>query len=216
MGKLKNKMAAPVRNCILSLSRLAINPTLALNHPNTAVRNFVTQNGPLGFKHSPILCGEPKKKKKVDIQIYHQREQKRKRKLEKSIARLVKKGRPLKPIDEIEGDRYIAKTMEGRERLSESLSFEELEERALLLKDWQRYRHAIHKNMMNQINRAQASQQKALDELRAESEELYQQAIQIDPDLLPYEHKGPLSTPPIEKYDAPDGDYFDTTKVYDK
>lgn len=47
------------------------------------------------------------------------------------------------------------------------------------------------------------SQEKALDELRAESEELYQAAIQPDELLLPITIKGPAYTPPIKNYDVP-------------
>ena len=51
-----------------------------------------------------------KKRKKQDPQIQLAREQKKKRKLEKQIRRLVAKGRKLKPIDEIEGDIQVLKT----------------------------------------------------------------------------------------------------------
>lgn len=59
------------------------------------------------------------------------------------------------------------------------------------------------------------SQQKALDELRSESEELYQAAIQVDLSFLSHNVQGPVSTPPIKAYDSPDGDYVDVTKKYD-
>lgn len=52
---------------------------------------------------SPVLCAEPlKKKKKLDPQIIKQREDRRKRKLEKQIRRLEKNARQLKPIEELE------------------------------------------------------------------------------------------------------------------
>ncbi len=51
-----------------------------------------------------------KKKKKADINIVVQREQKKRRRLEKAIRRLVAKGRIQKPIEEIEGDRAVFKT----------------------------------------------------------------------------------------------------------
>ena len=40
--------------------------------------------------------------------------------------------------------------------------------------------------------------------------------FQIDENLIPFERKGPLNTPPIKKYHAPDGDYIDTTNKFDK
>lgn len=47
------------------------------------------------------------------------------------------------------------------------------------------------------------AQEKALDELKIESEELYQAAIQIDPNLVAIKLIGPVVTPAIEKYDSP-------------
>lgn len=52
---------------------------------------------------SPVLCAEPlKKKKKLDPQIIKQREDRRKKKLEKQIRRLEKNARQLKPVEELE------------------------------------------------------------------------------------------------------------------
>ena len=46
------------------------------------------------------------------MNIVIQREQKKMRKLDKMIRRQESKGRILKPIDEIEGDRQVLKTLE--------------------------------------------------------------------------------------------------------
>ena len=40
--------------------------------------------------------------------------------------------------------------------------------------------------------------------------------FQLDESLIPLEVKGPVATPPIKDFDPPDGDYYDTTKVFDK
>lgn len=56
---------------------------------------------------------------------------------------------------------------------------ETLEERARLYKEWTRYKKKQTVNNMQMIDRLVFSQQKALDELRQESEELYQAAIQV-------------------------------------
>jgi large subunit ribosomal protein L40 len=53
------------------------------------------------------------------------------------------------------------------------------EERALLCKEWTRYKNKQHLKDMQMIDRLIFAQQKALDELRQESEELYQAAIQV-------------------------------------
>lgn len=54
-----------------------------------------------------------------------------------------------------------------------------------------------------------------LQELRQESEELWFEAIQVDPTLLPFKAKGPVSTPPIKDYEAPDGEYNNITRKWD-
>ena len=53
-----------------------------------------------------------KKRKKMDINIVIQRETKKRRRLEKAIRQLEKKGLKLKPVEEIEGDRKVLKTKE--------------------------------------------------------------------------------------------------------
>lgn len=60
---------------------------------------------------SPSSAEPMKKKKKADIDP--QKLKKQKRKLEKAIKKLESKGRKLKPLLEIEGDRAILKTKES-------------------------------------------------------------------------------------------------------
>lgn len=68
------------------------------------MRHDVASRQPVLWLHStPALCAEPlKKKKKLDPQIVKQREERRKKKLEKQIRRLEKNARQLKPIEELE------------------------------------------------------------------------------------------------------------------
>ncbi|KAK2190702.1 hypothetical protein NP493_73g03001 [Ridgeia piscesae] len=175
----------------------------------------MTQCGPLAFRATNMLNAEPmKKKKKADMTIVIQRDAKKRRRLEKNIRKLEAKGRKLKPIEEIEGNRNMLKTLSMRVRKLEPLSFEESESRALLMKQWTRYKLQQHANEMNTIQTAMLSQQVALQELRNESEELYQQAILIDLEFIPFERQGPVNTPPISGYDVPDGEYVDTTKSF--
>jgi len=54
-----------------------------------------------------------------------------------------------------------------------------MESRILLKKDWNRYKSQQHLANIQAIDSIFYSQQKALDELRAESEDLYQEAIQV-------------------------------------
>ena len=52
-----------------------------------------------------------KKKKRLDPAVVRARVQRKIKKFEKEIRRLDRKGRVLKPIDEIEGDRQLYKTL---------------------------------------------------------------------------------------------------------
>jgi len=95
-----------------------------------------------------------------------------------------------------------------RQRKLTPLGSAELEERALLKKQWAHYKHEERVADFQIIDRLVQAQNKALAELRRESEELYQAAIEIDPQLLPVAVKGPVATPPIKNYVSPDGDYL--------
>lgn len=66
-----------------------------------------------------------------------------------------------------------------------------------------------------QIDRMLMAQQKALQELRFESNDLYEEAIQPDSNLVPFHVEGPTATPPIDKYESPDGEYANVSKKWD-
>lgn len=162
------------------------------------------------------MSAEPlKKKRKVDPAVVKMREDRKKRKIEKAIRRLQKLALQLKPVDELIPNKKLLQEKQQRTRRLPELSFEESERRALLQKEWARYQYTKVKNELQDIDYLVASQQKALDELRLESEELYQQAIMLDDALLNFEKDGPVKTPPIPGYDSPDGDYIDQTKSWD-
>ena len=74
---------------------------------------------------------------------------------------------------------FVHKTCSKRKREPAVLSFEESERRALLHKDWTRYKTKQHNKEIMAVARVHGSQQRALEELRKESEELYQSAIQV-------------------------------------
>lgn len=60
------------------------------------------------------------------------------------------------------------------------LTSDVLEERALLEKQWANYKREQHLSNIKMLDRIAFAQQQALDELRNESEELYQEAIQVN------------------------------------
>ncbi|XP_063221806.1 large ribosomal subunit protein mL40 [Bacillus rossius redtenbacheri] len=179
-------------------------------------RNFMTNSSPLFFKTTECMFAEPlKKKKRLDPAIIKHREERKRKKLEKQIRRLERNARQLKPIDELEVPLKLIDQKEQRTRVLPPLSDSELEERVLLEKEWCRYKLSQRLKDLQIIDRLLFSQQKALSELRRESEELYQAAIQIDPSLIPFKAKGPVRTPPIKGYDSPDGEYVDVSKKWE-
>lgn len=83
------------------------------------------------------------------------------------------------------------------------LTDEQVESRELLHKEWARYQRQQKSELYNICQRLIQSQDKALSELRCESEELYQAAIQPSDLIYPITVKGPVFTPPIQNYDSP-------------
>lgn len=90
-----------------------------------------------------------------------------------------------------------------------------LESRALLEKQWAKYRMQEKLADYQLFDRIVAAQAKALGELQLASDELYQRAIQPDPALLPFVAQGPVSTPPIKDYEQPDGEYIDVSRKWE-
>ncbi|XP_053613967.1 large ribosomal subunit protein mL40 [Plodia interpunctella] len=192
-------------------SRLSLNQA----HLQANGRNICTATV-LQFKITDYLCAEPmKKKKKIDPQIVRAREERRRKKIEKQIRRLQKNARQLKPIDEVEVPLEILDNIEKRSRGPPKLSQEVLEARALLQKDWTRYKHGEYIAHVAQIDRIMSAQRRALDKLYEESEDLYNEAIMPDLQLIPYTVTGPVATPPIKGYESPDGEYLDVSKKWD-
>lgn len=160
------------------------------------------------LKTSVPLSAEPKKKKRVDPR----RELIMKERLRKKLKKLEKVPPELIPIED-----FITPTKcldEARTRSAAKLSFEESEGRALLLKEWCRYKQEQHMAEVQAVESALEAQREALEELKVVSEELYQAALKPDPLLFPFTHEGPVHTPPQTKYEAPEGKYTDITKVY--
>ncbi|KAG8230971.1 hypothetical protein J437_LFUL003929 [Ladona fulva] len=180
-----------------------------------STRGITLYSNPLLFKTTAYLNAEPlKKKKRIDPQILKQREERKKRRLEKQIRRLEKNARQFKPIDELEVPLKLIDERELRTRNLSPISPEEEERRALLFKAWARYKREQRLEEIQMIDRVIFCQQKAMDELRKESEDLYQKAIQLDTELIPFEATGPMRTPPIKAYEGPDGEYIDVSKKW--
>uniref|UniRef100_A0A182PLM9 Large ribosomal subunit protein mL40 n=1 Tax=Anopheles epiroticus TaxID=199890 RepID=A0A182PLM9_9DIPT len=168
------------------------------------------------FRSTPVLCAEPlKKKKKLDPQIVKQREERRRKRLEKQIRRLEKNARQLKPIEELEVPMELIDEQSKRKRAVPKPTAELIETRALLEKQWAKHKMQEKLADYQLYDRIVAAQTKALNELKLESEELYQLAIQPDPTLLPFTAQGPVATPPIKDYEQPDGEYIDVSRKWE-
>ncbi|GJQ66494.1 putative ribosomal protein L40 [Trypoxylus dichotomus] len=198
-------------NVVNLISRLALKSTVSIPLNN---RTICTNNCLL-FRTTPLLLAEPlKKKKRVDPAIIKAREERRKKRLEKQIRKLEKNARQLKPIEECEVPLVLVKEKNERQRHLTPVNVDKLEMRVLLEKKWALYKREQHLKDIKMLDRIIYSQQKALDELRKESDSLYLEAIQTDFHLIPFESTGPVNTPAIENYDTPDGDYQDVSKKW--
>jgi large subunit ribosomal protein L40 len=180
------------------------------------IRRDIATNIFLNFKTTPCLLAEPlKKKKKVDPAVLKAREDRKKKKLEKQIRRLEKNARQVKPLEECEIPLSLLDEKKFRVRSLPQISSDVQENRAILEKQWAAYKKNQRLDDIQMLDRILFAQQRALDELRNESEELYQEAMQIDFQLLPFKREGPMETPPIKNYDSPDGDYVDISKKWE-
>ncbi|XP_038229361.1 39S ribosomal protein L40, mitochondrial isoform X2 [Dermochelys coriacea] len=166
------------------------------------------QTSMLAFQASLPMRAEPRKKKKADPR----REQAQKDRMKKKIKKLEKAAQEMIPIEDFVTPFKFLDASRARD--ISPLSFEESERRALLLKKWALYKQKEHEAEMKTLKSLMAAQQEALEELRLESEELYQAAIRRDDDLFPFEKEGPTYTPQVPGYEAPEGKCIDITKVY--
>lgn len=119
----------------------------------------------------------------------------------------------------------------NRKRILPERSKLEIDEEFFLKKEWANFINEQHRNQMEQLERALKSQQEALKELKKDNTTLYSAAIQVlksihlfffkfifklDTKLIPYMKDGPVHTPPKNNYEPPEGDYYDTTYLYDR
>uniref|UniRef100_A0A0N5A8G0 Large ribosomal subunit protein mL40 n=1 Tax=Syphacia muris TaxID=451379 RepID=A0A0N5A8G0_9BILA len=156
-----------------------------------------------------------KKQKKIDPEIAKIREERKRRKLEKEIRQLKKHGKTPKPVEEMQLDIKSAKNEKERIRSPIEISEEEDDRRAISLKEYAKSRSALMENDDRWIRNSIRLQDKALAELKKLSPALYEAAIQEDTAITAtIEIKGPTLTPPLPKFEPPDGDYIDVTRTW--
>ena len=76
------------------------------------------------------------------------------------------------------------KTFSVRKRSSTSLTPEETTRRLMLNRDWAKYKHKQQRQEITFISRALKSQENALEQLKLESEDLHEKALEVRRDLL--------------------------------
>lgn len=163
------------------------------------------------------LCAEPTKaKKRIDPALLAAKEGRKKKRLERDIKKMERLGRKLKPIEELEPDRALAKETSLRKRPLGKTNKEQEDDEHFLKKEWSIYTNQQHQMQLSQIQAALKSQELALKELKKDNLSLYNMAIQLDESLTTYTREGPVHTPANQNYDPPEGDYQDVTYLYDR
>lgn len=190
---------------------------VVLDNFSSPLKCSIHMSAPSQFRLDQTLNAEPMKaKKRIDPAVLMLRETRRKKKIEKEIKKLEKFGRRLKPIEENEPDRALLKEVNLRKRPDAKLTKDQNDEEYFLKKEWATYILNQRQTQLEQIKRALKSQEEALKELKRDSPQLYNAAIQLDAELVPYVREGPVHTMPVAQYEAPEGDFLDVTKLYDK
>ena len=205
-----------------------VNPTIS-----NVILPYVIANQ---ISTSAILMSAPaKKKRKFDPMMNRAKEERKKKRIAKALRKMDRKPRIPKPLHELEVDPAIfgGELKYKRERNLPVLSPNELEDKAeqhaLLIKEWSRFAGRRHENEIRQIDAVLISRQRALEELRRESHELYAEALKPDNGILDqngkvfYQATGPTATPPIRMITTKhglnedwliDGHYEEVTKEY--
>ncbi|VDL70013.1 unnamed protein product [Nippostrongylus brasiliensis] len=148
------------------------------------------------------------------VQVAKQREIRRRKKLEKEIRQMQKHSKKPKPVDELTLDVKSAKNIEERYREPTVLTEDQIDDRAISMKQYTRSRNALQKMDDAWVREALKRQRKALQELKLLDPVLYQKAVEPVSAPLHVVVHGPGLTPPIADYQSPDGDYIDTTRSW--
>ncbi|XP_052253927.1 39S ribosomal protein L40, mitochondrial-like isoform X5 [Dreissena polymorpha] len=177
-------------------------------------------NGSVSHFHtSTNLQGVTKKTKALSVtRLSPEQLTRRKKRLEKELKRLSKSNmRDLRPIEELEITPQLRKDLISRRRSRqvEPISPEQQEQQILFFKEWTRYKWKEVLGECELLHRVEKAQVFALSKLRQESEELYKQAVKLDPALMNHAVAGPLHTPPIAGYMAEDGKWIDHTDYFE-
>ncbi|XP_033758903.1 39S ribosomal protein L40, mitochondrial-like [Pecten maximus] len=170
-----------------------------------------TQTHPLLFLTTDHL------QKKQAQHVVNKRRVKRKKVVEKLLTKMDKKAVPIKaPIKELMIMTTLEKEAVKLRKREQSVPPEELQkDMKNFWSEWKVYCGKFLTQETHMIQNRLQSQQKALAELRLESEDLYQQAIAIDENMYNFKVKRLTNTPAIPGFEPIDGEYSDISIKYD-
>lgn len=162
-----------------------------------------------------VLCAEPlRKKKRMDPALLKMRVDRKIRKIEKAIRQIENAEKVLKPIMERTLAPQVFKELEVRTRDEQEVARLK-QEMTKLLQVWSVYRNDVSTQQNQSIRRCLSAQQRALEELKSNWPDLYQDAIAIDSQLLPHHNEKFLTDQPANSaYVSPDGTRTECTKQW--
>ena len=204
-------MAFAVR-LLSGLGHRTLNHILSIPSPKLNLFSLVKRD----LSITPALCmAMPvKRKRKMDPMVVRAREEKRKKRLAKALKKMEKKPRIARPLLELEPSVELIREAETRRKRTDIVvSDAVMNERAVLMKEWNRFSGIRHISEIRQLDSVIVSQQEALDVLREENEALYFDAIQPDSTLIPFQCSGPSRTPAIPDHFV-DGSVEEITKKF--
>lgn len=138
------------------------------------------------------------KKAKKDLRAQEMKDYAKRMEMQKlmqnAALKAAKKGEPLD----------IEMLNPARKRAPPTLTYEEKDRRFLLSKEWARFQMSKEIQQRQLLGGMVKSRAKALNELKKVAPMLYCKALELNPDLFPFECKGPTETPPMADYVPPD------------
>ena len=146
-----------------------------------------------------VLNHNPGLKKKTKVAIDPKKLQRQKERQEMKLLKHV-----ISPPVDMDSIPHPSWFHADKQREKLVLSDEEIEKRALLKKDWSRYQMKKHINDLRVLRDKMKCKHDALNELKKESEFLYNEALIVDKSIFPLTLNGPMETPAMEGYEAPD------------
>ncbi|VDN03741.1 unnamed protein product [Thelazia callipaeda] len=172
----------------------------------------------ISYLHTSVsLFSSPfiKPQKKMDPEIAKLREERKRKKLTKEIKLLESFAKKPKPVEELIFDKKYDLNIAERIRPSVKLTEDEEDERFLVARNYCRYQNMLAVMDMRWISESIKKQDRALQKLKKLSPQLHESAIKPDECFLKnFSCQGPTLTPPIKRYQPPDGHYIDVTKKW--